>query len=215
MVATAASKQLERGLPEDTLHQFRHTFGQLPGEGPPDTACVLKTDRLLIRRLTEDDAPFILGHLNEPSFIENIRDSKVRTLDDARRYLREGALLSYSKFGFGLYLVVLQDSAEPIGMCGLLQRPDLPAPDIGFALDPPFWGKGFALEAATAVMQYGFGPLGLPEILAITSPENERSARLLRRLEMEDRGLVERDGGQVRLFGRLAPTSSSPGPTGD
>lgn len=170
---------------------------------------MLETDRLLIRRLTEDDAPFILGHLNEPTFIENIRDSGVRTLDDARRYLREGALLSYSQFGFGLYLVMLADSAQAIGMCGLLQRPDLPAPDIGFALDPPYWGRGYALEAARAVMEHGFGDLGLTEILAITSPGNERSARLLRRLGMEDRGLADRDGGVVRVFGRLAPTGSA------
>ena len=176
---------------------------------------MLKTDRLLIRRLTEDDAPFILGHLNERSFIENIRDSGVRTLDDARRYLREGALLSYTKFGFGLYLVTLADSTQAIGMCGLLQRPDLPAPDIGFALDPPYWGQGYALEAARAVMEYGFGDLGLAEILAITSPGNERSARLLRRLGMEDRGLADRDGGPVRVFGCLAPASSASEPPRD
>ncbi|MFT4605060.1 MAG: ribosomal-protein-alanine N-acetyltransferase, partial [Rhodothermales bacterium] len=159
---------------------------------------MLATDRLLIRRLTEDDAPFILGHVNEPTFIDNIRDSGVRTLDDARQYLREGAILSYQKHGFGLYLVLIEESSQPIGMCGLLQRPDLPAPDIGFALDPPFWGKGYALEAARAVMNYGFQSLGMTEILAITSPGNERSAQLLQRLEMEDRGLAERDNGTVR-----------------
>ncbi|NNE70639.1 MAG: GNAT family N-acetyltransferase [Rhodothermales bacterium] len=169
----------------------------------------LETKRLRIRLLSEDDAPFILQHLNQPSFIENIRDSGVRTLDDARRYLREGALASYAKFGFGLYLVEVKESGEPIGMCGLLQRPDLAHPDIGFALDPPFWGVGYGLEAAEAVLDHAFTELAATEILAITSLGNQRSARLLEKLGMEDRGLVERDGEQVRLYGvRASPRVS-------
>lgn len=162
---------------------------------------MIETKRLLIRHLTEDDAAFILQHLNQPSFIENIRDSGVRTLDDARRYLREGALLSYARFGFGLYLVELLETGVPIGMCGLLQRPDLPHPDLGFALDPPYWGKGYGGEAAASVLRHGFADLQISEVLAITSPGNEPSARLLMSIGMEDRGIILRAGEEVRLFG--------------
>lgn len=162
---------------------------------------MIETERLLIRHLTEEDAAFILQHVNQPSFIENIRDSGVRTLDDARRYLREGALQSYATFGFGLYLLELRESRSPIGMCGLLQRPDLPHPDIGFALDPPYWGQGYGREAAARVLRHGFTDLQLSEVLAITSPSNEPSARLLLSIGMQERGEVVRDGEKVRLFG--------------
>ena len=89
----------------------------------------LQTERLIIRRLTDDDAPFILTLLNEPSFLQYIGDKKVRNLDDARQYIRTGPAASYERHGFGLCLVQLKDTLTPIGMCGLLKRDELPDPD--------------------------------------------------------------------------------------
>ena len=111
----------------------------------------LQTQRLLLRRFTVDDAEFILTLLNEPSFLRYIGDKKVRNLDDARQYILNGPVASYEQNGFGLCLVELRESHTPIGMCGLLKRAELSDPDIGFALLPDFWNKGFAFEAATAV----------------------------------------------------------------
>ena len=144
--------------------------------------------------MTLGDAEYILRHLNEPSFIENIRDSDVRTLDDARGYLTTGPLASYEKHGFGLMLVEDRRSGEPMGMCGLLQREYLEHPDVGFALDPPYWNRGYATEAADAVIRRGFSDLGCEEILGITSPGNGASIKVLRRVGMTLRGrLEERD----------------------
>src|SRR2546423_11307590 len=114
---------------------------------------VLQTDRLVIRQLTDYDAPFILTLLNEPSFLRYIGDKEVRNLEDAKQYIRTGPAASYERHSFGLCLVQLKDSHTPIGICGLLQRDELPKPDIGFAFLPDFWNKGFAFEAATAVLQ--------------------------------------------------------------
>ena len=99
---------------------------------------VLETERLILRRLTPDDAPFILTLLNEPSFLRYIGDKNVRNLDDARNYILTGPVASYEKHGFGLYLVELRESQTPIGLCGVIRREELPAPDIGFALLPDF-----------------------------------------------------------------------------
>ena len=63
---------------------------------------VLETERLVLRRVTTDDAPFILELLNEPSFLEFIGDKGVRNLDDARNYILTGPVASYERFGFGL-----------------------------------------------------------------------------------------------------------------
>ena len=79
---------------------------------------VLETDRLRLRRLTPDDAEFMLRLLNELSFIENIGDRGVRTLDDARAYILKGPVASYERHGFGLWLVEEKDSRAPVGTGG-------------------------------------------------------------------------------------------------
>lgn len=163
---------------------------------------VPETERLILRHFSVDDAEFILGLLNEPSFLRYIGDKKVRSLDDARRYILNGPVTSYEKYGFGLNLMELRDSHTLIGMCGLLKREELPEPDIGFALLPDFWRKGFAFEAAAAVLQDARERLGLQRVLAITSLDNEASINLLERLGFKFERVIElaADREPVRLF---------------
>src|SRR5512133_2195823 len=100
---------------------------------------ILETERLILRKLTTDDAPFILDLLNQPSFIQYIGDRGVRTLDYARQYILNGPIASYERHGFVLYLALLKDSETPIGMCGLVKRDALADVDVGFAFLPQFW----------------------------------------------------------------------------
>jgi RimJ/RimL family protein N-acetyltransferase len=164
----------------------------------------LETQRLLLRPFTVDDTEFILTLLNEPSFLRYIGDKKVRNLDDARQYIVNGPVASYEQHGFGLCLLELKESHTPIGMCGLLKREELPEPDIGFALLPDFWNKGFAFEAATAVLDDAHERLKLQRILAITSPDNDASINLLQRLGFRFEGLrkLSADREPVKLFTR-------------
>ena len=157
---------------------------------------LLETERLILRELTFDDAPFILTLLNDPSFLRYINDKNVRNLVDARQYMLNGPMASYARHGFGLYLVALKDSAVPIGLCGLLKREELPDADIGFAFLPEFWGKGFALESAIAVMNDARQRLGLKRVLAIVMPENAASIKFLEKLGMK----FERDKDDVYVF---------------
>ena len=163
---------------------------------------MLETDRLLLRRLTVDDAPFILTLLNEPSFLRYIGDKKVRNLEDARHYILNGPVASYDRHGFGLNLVELKESQTPIGMCGLLKRDELPDPDIGFALLPDFCGKGLAFEAATEVLRDARERLRVERILAITSLDNDASINLLERLGFRFEKVIRlsADREQVKLF---------------
>lgn len=143
---------------------------------------VCETARLRLRHLLDRDAPFILELLNEPDFIRNIGDREVRTLEDARRYIQHGPMVSYSQHGFGLWLVELRDGGAPIGICGLLKRDYLQDVDVGFALREAHRGKGYAFEAAEAAMRHGREDLGISRIVAITSPDNQASASVLRKL---------------------------------
>jgi RimJ/RimL family protein N-acetyltransferase len=163
----------------------------------------LPTERLILRRLSPDDAQFILELLNQPSFLRYIGDKGVRNTDDALNYIQTGPVASYERFGFGLYLVELKDKAVPIGICGLLKRDSLPDVDVGFAFLPDYWSRGYAFEAAAAVMRYGKEKFGLQRIVAITSLENDASIKLLEKLGMKFQGLIKlgEDQREVRLFG--------------
>ncbi len=145
---------------------------------------VTETERLLLRRLTTEDAAFVLELVNEPSWLRFIGDRNVHSLDEAAGYISRGPLESYEKNGFGLYLVVIKESGEPAGMCGLIRRDSLPHPDIGFAFSPRYWGRGYAHEAAAAVMEHGRATHRMNPILAIVNPDNERSISLLEKLGM-------------------------------
>jgi GNAT superfamily N-acetyltransferase len=145
----------------------------------------LRTGRLRLERFSGDSSSedaFMLGLLNEPSFLRHIGDRGVRDLDGARQYLQMGPIASYQRHGFGLDKIVLESSGECIGVCGLVKRDALPDPDLGYALLPAFWGHGYAAEAAAEVLGHAREGLGFGRILAITDPANAASIGLLRRL---------------------------------
>lgn len=143
---------------------------------------VVETARLRLHRFNTDDAAFILQLVNEPSWLEFIGDKGVRTLADAQTYLIDGPLAMYARCGHGLYRVDLRSSGAPIGMCGLIKRDSLPDVDIGYAFLPAHWGKGYAEEATRATLAHARDDLGLRRLLAIVTPTNARSIRLLQKL---------------------------------
>lgn len=153
--------------------------------------------------MSADDAPFILELVNEPSWLRFIGDRGVRTMEDARDYIRNGPIEMYARLGFGLYLTELKPDQVPIGICGLLKRDSLEDVDIGFANLPRFWGQGYAYEAASAVMDYGMRVLGHKRIIAVTSRGNEPSVRLLEKLGLRFERMVRLAEGasEVQLFG--------------
>jgi RimJ/RimL family protein N-acetyltransferase len=120
--------------------------------------------------------------LNEPSFIEYIGDKGVRTVEEAKEYLRNGPMDSYERYGYGLNMVELNETGEPIGMCGLVRRDNLDDADIGYAFLEQYWSKGYARESAEAVLQHARNSLGLDRIVAIVTPENYSSIKLLEKI---------------------------------
>lgn len=166
---------------------------------------ILDTPRLTLRELTVEDAPFILQLLNEPSFIRFIGDRNVRTLDDACAYLLNGPITSYQRHGFGLYLVETKTEQIPLGMCGLIRRDTLPDVDIGYAFLPQFGGQGYAFEAAAAILDYGRTVVKLTRIVAIVTPDNERSIHLLNKLGLHFERMIAwpDDGSELKLYATI------------
>jgi [ribosomal protein S5]-alanine N-acetyltransferase len=163
---------------------------------------VATTERLRLRRIHDGDAAFLLSLLNQPTFLRFIGDKGVRTADDAISYIRNGPLTSYAQYGFGLYMVELKETSECVGTCGILKKPALTHPDIGFAFMPEFWSQGYAFEAASATIEHARESCGLEKICAVVDPENAASIRLLTRLGMERVGRVQlaADDKELELF---------------
>jgi len=152
---------------------------------------ITETPRLRIRELTVDDAEFIFGLVNEPSFLEHIGDKGVRNLEDARQFILEGPWASHRDRGYGQFLVELKEGGDPIGVCGLLYREALDVSDIGCAFLPQYWRRGFAYEAACAVMEYGRSTLGIDKIVGLTSEENVASIKAMEKLGMSFEKMVK------------------------
>jgi RimJ/RimL family protein N-acetyltransferase len=169
---------------------------------PRTSTLVVETERLILRRMTTDDAEFILKLVNEPSFLHFIGDKGVRNHADAVQYIQTGPMANYERFGFGQYLVELKEDRVPIGMCGLTKKDSLPDPDIGFSLLPAFWSMGFAFEAADAVKAHAKDVLGLNRLVGVTNPDNRSSIKLLEKLGLRFERMIRlsEDAVEIKLF---------------
>ena len=166
---------------------------------------VMETERLTLREIELEDAPFIFELMNEPPWIEFIGDRGIRTLADARGFIADRLRPSYKRDGFGFWLIEVPDpDPQPLGICGLIKRPGLEYVDIGFALCERHWGNGYAREASEAVIDFAREQAGLDKLAAIVNPDNDRSARLLESLGMQFEGMIQLEGEdfELRLFVR-------------
>lgn len=150
---------------------------------------IADTARLRLRTLDLDDAPFYLQVLNTPLFIRWIGDRQIRTEAQARDALAVGPLTMQSVRGFSLYMVERLEDEVPIGICGLIKREALADVDLGYAFLPEFAGQGYATEAAMGVLQHA-RTLGIARLVAITTPGNEASDAVLRRVGMQFERIV-------------------------
>jgi RimJ/RimL family protein N-acetyltransferase len=143
---------------------------------------VLCTERLVLHPVTADDHAVLLAHWAAP---------------DVRRFLFDGAMLSaaevskaiedstrnFGRDGYGLWLIHEKARINLVGTTGLRPLEDIGL-EIFYSLTPGSWGKGYATEAARAVLDHALGPLGLPEVLAEVDEGNTASIAVIERLGM-------------------------------
>ena len=147
--------------------------------------------------------------MNAPGWLRYIGDRQIRSHEDARAYIESSLISSYEKHGFGLYIV---EHTQPLGLCGLLQRDYLEAPDLGFAILPEYERQGFTREAIELTLEYAAQSLQIPEILAIVLDENLASRNLLSRCGFAPSGTVKSDTGKELLLYRQTLQSRTAGP---
>ena len=163
---------------------------------------VLITERLILRPVTTQDQAVLQAHWNTP---------------DVRRFLFDGAMLSpaeiaetimesqrgFAAAGYGLWLLSERDGTELVGTAGLRPLEGLGL-EIFYSLAPRSWGRGYATEAAQAVVEHALGPLGLPEVLAEVDEGNAASVAVVKRLDMTAFGVVPGVLGPMTRYRRTA-----------
>lgn len=152
---------------------------------------LLTTKRLVIRKITLNDAPFILELINDKDWISNIGDRNVKTIEEAEAYISETFLKTYQESSFGFYGVAIKNSGQLIGTVGLIDREGIDHVDVGYGLLPAYRGKGYAIEATKAMYNYGYDTLSIDKIVAIVNPDNDDSIKLLKKLGLTFEKMVK------------------------
>lgn len=146
---------------------------------------VLETERLVLRRWRLDDLEPFAALNADPMVMEYFAGPLDREASDAFvKRIEE----HFERRGFGLWAIEVRATGEFAGLTGLavpgFQAPFTPAVEIGWRLAHRYWGRGYAPEAAAAALDFGFGELGLREIVSFTVPANRRSRRVMEKLGM-------------------------------
>lgn len=159
-----------------------------------------ETERLILRPTLEEDAEFILELLNTPKWIKYIGDRNVRTVEDAREYIRIKMLPQLKRLGYSNYTLIRKTDNAKIGTCGLYDREGLDGIDIGFAFLPDYERKGYAFEAANKLKEAAFNVFGIKAISAITENENISSQKLIEKLGLKLTGTTKLPEEDVELL---------------
>jgi len=166
---------------------------------------LIETDRLRLRPVTVEDTALMLAVWNDPAFIENVTDRGIRTVEQAREAIKGGAEKLFEDYGYGPYCMSLKSDGTMIGICGLFKRENIDDPDIGFGVLPDYCQKGYAGEAAAAVVEYARTTLGIGVLAAIVSPTNAPSIGLIEKLGLTFERMITMPGDDdaICLYSRV------------
>lgn len=147
---------------------------------------MFETERLILRVLTENDVERIFALRGDAEMMRFIREPQNRA--ESENWIK---LISsrWETDKIGFCGIVEKSSNELIGWCGLWLLEESGEIETGYAIEKKFWGKGFAVEAAERILQYGFDELKLEKIVAVARPENNRSRRVMEKLGMKYDGI--------------------------
>lgn len=141
-----------------------------------------ETERLILQPTSEDDAAFIYELVNTPKWLANIGDRNVKSVADAKSYIKDRIIPQLEKLGYGNYTLIRKLDNIKIGSCGLYDREGLEGIDIGFALLPVYENMGYGFESATKLIEVANQEFNIKLISAITTKENRTSQKLIEKL---------------------------------
>jgi [ribosomal protein S5]-alanine N-acetyltransferase len=141
----------------------------------------IETERLIVRTWMPEDLPALAAIYGEPATMRYIGTGAARTLEETRASLHQ-MIEADERDGCTTWPVVLKSSGQLVGTCGLMKMHGAGELEIGFAFAESARGNGYAYEAASAVLAFGFSQLQAHRILAFVHPFNAPSILLLNKL---------------------------------
>jgi RimJ/RimL family protein N-acetyltransferase len=153
---------------------------------------VVETERLLIRKWNDEDAAAVEGIYLKPEVMQFIPGG-VWSPDRTARTITRMRELDTER-GYGFYPIVVKSLGTIVGHCGLGNLEQTPEIEVAYILDSPYWGHGYASEAARAIIANGLSTLNIPRIVAVAFPENVRSIAVMRSVGMTRVGLAQHFG---------------------
>jgi RimJ/RimL family protein N-acetyltransferase len=144
----------------------------------------LETARLILRRLTEDDADHLAALDSEPAVMRYLTGGAATPRDVIEREILPRFLRSYAREGFGVFAVIEKSTGDFLGWISLRLNEGGDDAELGYRLRTSAWGKGYATEGARTLIGRGFAALGLRRVLATTYEHNRTSRRVMEKLGM-------------------------------
>src|SRR5262245_11138083 len=126
---------------------------------------MIETERLKMRKLTRDDLSWLIDMRTRPEVYKYLGGTRMQNPESIAKRL-EWYLECYEKIGFGACLMMLKETGEQLGCSGLQPLEDTGEVEIGYSLQPEFWGMGIGFECAMGWLDFGFNTLGLERIVA-------------------------------------------------
>jgi [ribosomal protein S5]-alanine N-acetyltransferase len=168
---------------------------------------ILQTERLLLRQITEADAPLIYALNTTPGVLQYVHEPALKDEADALRVINDIILPQYSLYNLGRWAIERKDDNQFMGWCGLKYLADIDEVDLGYRLMPQYWGKGYATEAARHTLQFGFAQRNLKTIVGRAHIDNVASWTVLEKIGMQFRELGEEDGETIKIYQAHSPVS--------
>lgn len=155
-------------------------------DGKRRTTLLIQTERLQLEPISVQHSVFIYELLNTPEFKIYIGDRNINSPKEAGIYIKN----RYLNNDKHVFILRLRSTGQPIGTCGLYTRDGLDNHDLGYAVHPHHFRKGYAYEAASQVMEYAKKSVGLKHLCAITALNNTVSYSLLKKLSFQKKGII-------------------------
>lgn len=160
----------------------------------------IETERLTLRPWREADATALFEISQDPDVVRFVGDRHQPTLQEAWRMVA-GWIGHWAVRGYGQWAIEERASGRFIGRAGIINPADWPGPEVGYLLGRPWWGRGYATEAARAAMDWGFREIGFTDLLSLIDPQNTASIAVATRLGETRRGETEIMGHHVLVYG--------------
>lgn len=148
---------------------------------------MLETDRLFLRRMTNADVEYVFAMRSDKDVMRFIRSAE--TSRSATESWIDLISSRWERDKIGFCGVIEKSSERFAGWCGLWRLMETGEIEVGYALLKEFWGRGYAVEASEAFLDYGFEELKVEKIVAVTDPENRNSRRVMEKLGMSFDGI--------------------------